>query len=259
MTTRGFKFATLLPALLLAVACSSSQPKPAAPPPEFDPNDPLAATMLMQQGQALQGEGRYDDAVAKYNAALSLQPSNPTIHNLLGVAELQRGNAAKALEHLNRALQLAPSYSDARNNRGTTYLGLDQLAQAEADFLAVLTDRTYANRTGVFFNLGLLYLRRGDLAAAEENLRKAAVPSGPDEAYLVLAQVEEKLGKIDSAETVLRAAQTRDPDQPRVLLALAQFLERQRGGKGAAELYRRIVSIAPDTPEAEAARARLRS
>lgn len=258
MRYRAWRALTVLSALLIAAACSSAKPKAPAGAPEINPNDPLAATMLMQQGQALQGEGRFDDAIAKYGAALTLQPNNPTIHNLLGVAELQRGDAHKAIEHLTRALQLAPSYSDARNNRGAAYLQLDQLAQAESDFLAVLTDRTYANRTGVFFNLGVLYLRRGDLAAAEENLRKAAVPSGPAEAFLVLAQVEEKLGKIDSAEIALRAAQTRDPDQPRVLLALAQFLERQRGGEGAEELYRRIVSIAPDTPEAAAARERLR-
>jgi tetratricopeptide (TPR) repeat protein len=249
---------TVLGGALVAGGCSSSKPKPPAGAPEVNPNDPLAATMLMQQGQALQGEGRVDDAIAKYRAALTLQPTNPTIHNLLGVAELQRGDAPKALEHLTRALQLAPSYSDARNNRGAAYLQLNQLAHAESDFLAVLTDRTYANRPGVYFNLGLLYVRRGDFAAAEENLRKAAVPSGPGEAFLALAQVQEKLGKIDSAEIALRAAQTRDPDQPRVLLALAQFLDRQREGKGAQELYRRIVSIAPDTPEAAAARERLR-
>jgi tetratricopeptide (TPR) repeat protein len=258
MRCRGWVASVVLPVLLVAGACSSSKSKPPAAAPEVNPNDPLAATMLMQQGQALQGEGRIDDAMAKYRAALTLQPANPTIHNLLGVAELQRGNAPKAIEHLTRALQLAPSYSDARVNRGTAYLQGNRLAEAEADFLTVLTDRTYPNRTWVFTKLGLLYLQRGDLAAAEENLRKAAVPSGPAEAYLVLAQVEEKLGKIDSAEIALRAAQTRDPDQPRVLLALAQFLERQRGGEGAEELYRRIVSIAPDTPEAAAARERLR-
>jgi tetratricopeptide (TPR) repeat protein len=258
MRCRALVAVAVLPALLVAAACSSSKPKPPAAAPDVNPNDPLAATMLMQQGQALQGEGRFDDAIAKYGAALALQPSNPVIHNLLGVAELQRGGPAKAIEHLNKALQLAPSYSDARNNRGAAYLQLGQLAQAESDFLAVLTDRTYANRTGVYFNLGALYVRRGDLAAAEENLRKAAVPSGPAEAFLVLAQVDERLGKIDSAEVVLRAAQTRDPDQPRVLLALAQFLDRQRGGRGAEELYVRIVSIAPDTPEAAAARERLR-
>ena len=258
MKRRVWPALAVLGAVLAVGGCSSSKPKPPATAPELNPNDPLAATMLMQQGQALQGEGRVDDAITKYRAALTLQPSNPTIHNLLGVAELQRGDAPKALEHLTRALQLAPSYSDARNNRGAAYLQLDQLAQAESDFLAVLTDRTYANRPGVFFNLGLLYLRRGDLAAAEENLRKAAVPPGPGEAFLVLAQVEEKLGKIESAETALRAAQSRDPDQPRVLFALAQFLERQRGGQGAEELYRRIVSIAPDSAEAAAARDRLR-
>jgi Tfp pilus assembly protein PilF len=170
---------------------------------------------------------------------------------------MQRGDASKAVEYLTRALQLAPSYSDARNNRGAAHLQLGQLAQAESDYLAVLTDRTYANRPGVYFNLGLLYLRRGDLATAEENLRKSAVPSGPA-SVSDLAQVQERLGKIDSAETSLHAAQARDPDQPRVLLALAQFLERQRGGQGAEELYRRIVSIAPDSTEAAAARDRLR-
>ncbi len=259
MKSHSWPFVAGLLALLVVAACSSSTSKTPALAPEVDPNDPLAATMLMQQGQALQGEGRIDDAIAKYRAALSLQPNNPTIYNLLGVAELERGDASKALENLTRALQLAPSYSDARNNRGAAYLQLDQPAQAESDFLAVLTDRTYANRPGVFFNLGLLYLRRGDLAGAEENLRKAAVPSGPAEAFLVLAGVEEKLGKIESAEIALRAAQTRNPDQPRVLLALAQFLDRQRGGQGSEELYRRIVSIAPDTPEAVTARERLRN
>ena len=41
------------------VACASSPPPPSAEAaPEVDPTNPLAATLLMQQGRALVNEGK---------------------------------------------------------------------------------------------------------------------------------------------------------------------------------------------------------
>jgi tetratricopeptide (TPR) repeat protein len=211
----------------------------------------------MQQGQAMMVEGRLDAAMERYQAALELQPSNPVIHNLLGVARLQGGDAGGAIEAFNRALALAPSYSDARNNRGAAYLRLGQVALAEADFLSVLADRSYANRAGVHFNLGALYTSRGNFAAAEENLRKAAVPAGPLNAYLMLAQVEEQLGKMALAEAAYRDAMARAPERAELPLALGLFLDRQGRRGEAVELYRRVLSLSPDSPEAKQARERL--
>ncbi|HVN74993.1 MAG TPA: tetratricopeptide repeat protein [Thermoanaerobaculaceae bacterium] len=246
-----------LVAVVMVAACASSVPHPTASTPEYDPRDPLAATRLMQQGQALVTDGQVAAGLAKYRVALSLQPKNPTIHNLIGVAELQQRDAAKAIESFNRALDLAPQYSDARNNRGAAYIQLGQFAMAEADFLGVLTDSTYENRATVYFNLGSLYFTRGNLSAAEENLRKAAVPAGPVEAFFLLGQVEDRLGKADLAENAYRSAMERAPERADIALALGMLLEAHGRKDEARDIFQRVVSLAPGSPEAKQAHAHL--
>ena len=242
---------------LLAAACGSTRQPSVTLPPEFDRDDPTSATQLMQQGQALVLDSRFDEGIARYKAALELQPKNPTIHNLWGVAELQRGEPAKAIEHFNQALGLAPAYSDARSNRGAAYARLGQFAMAEGDYLAVLGDSTHANRAGVYFNLGALYLERGSLSAAEENLKRAVAQSGPVDAYLLLGRVEERLVKLESAENAYRAALDKSPDRADIAWVLAVLLEKQGRKEAAAEVYGRILVFAPSSPEAQLARAKL--
>ncbi|MGV8039307.1 MAG: tetratricopeptide repeat protein [Thermoanaerobaculaceae bacterium] len=236
--------------------CASGAPAPPKVAPELDPKDPLAAIKLMQRGQTLLAEGRVDAAVEHFQAARTLQPGNPTVHNVLGVAELQRRNSQAAVASFNQALELAPTYSDARNNRGAAYLHLGQLGMAEADFLAVLSDATYANRAGVLFNLGSLYLRKGNISAAEENFRRSTASGGPVDAYLALAGVEERLGHLELAEKAYLEALARAPERADVGMALAKLYERQGRTKEAEEQYRRILSVSPDSPEAQQIRAR---
>jgi Flp pilus assembly protein TadD len=257
MRSLARRSASLL-ALAVLVACASSRPsRPVAAAPEIDLNNPLAGTLLMQQGRALVSEGKISEGMEKYTVALKLQPNNPTLHNLIGMAELQRGNSGKAVESFNRALMLAPKYSDALNNRGAAYMQLGQFSLAESDYLSVLSDNTYANRSGVYYNLGSLYFVRGNLAAAEENLRRATRDAGPVEAYFLLGEVEEKLGKAALAETAYRGAMSRAPERPDVILALANLVDTQ-GRKGEArELYLKVIAVAPKSPEAQLARVRL--
>lgn len=255
---RVFAWLVLSVALIGTIACASSAPpRPTTPPPAAEPEGPLAATVLMQQGEALVRQGRVDEGVKKYKAALRLQPENPTISNFLGRAELDRGDATKALEYFNRALQLAPTYSDARANRGAAYVALGQFSMAESDYLTVLGDQVYANRAGIYFNLGSLYLARGNLGAAEENLRRAATASGPIEAYVLLGRVEARLEKRELAESVYREAMKRAPERPEAPLALADLLAAEGRKDEARELYERVLRIAPTSKEAAEARARL--
>lgn len=240
------------------VACASAPSQSGEAPLQINSSDPLAATLLMQQGQALVDQGQYPQGIAKIQEAVKLQPDNPTVHNQLGRAELAAGEATKALGEFNKALDLAPSYSDARNNRGSAYVYLGQYSLAEQDFLTVLGDTTFPNRAGVYFNLGSLYYGRGNLAAAEENLRKAATAAGPVEAYVLLGKVETQLGHEELAEKAYREAMRRAPERPDVPLALAVMLEKQGRGNEAQKLFEQVISLAPGSKAAQEARTHLR-
>jgi len=247
----------LLGLLGLWGCASSGKVEQAALPPGIDPQDPLAATMLLREGESMLRDGRVDLAMARFKAAASLQPANPVVHNFLGLGYLAKGDAAAAVEAFTRALSLAPTFTDARNNRGIAYRTLGQLALAESEFLAALQDLTYANRAGVYYNLGALYLSQGKLEAAEENLRKAATVTGPVEAYLLLGQVQERLGKLQLAEQTYRRGMERAPERADLPLQLGLLLLRQGQEQQAAELFRKVVELAPDSPEAREAQLHL--
>jgi type IV pilus assembly protein PilF len=239
-------------------ACSSASRSSATEAaPELSSKDPLTATMLMQQGQTLVAEGKVPEGLERYRAAIKLQPQNPTAHNLIGIALLQLHQPAKAVESFNSALKLAPMYSDARSNRGAAYVQLGQFAMAESDFLAVLADTTHAARAGVYFNLGSLYAGRGNLSAAEENLRKATIGSAPVDAFVLLAQVEERLAKPAAAELAFREATKRAPERADVALGLARVLESEGRAEEARDWYRKVIALAPESTEANQARLRL--
>jgi Tfp pilus assembly protein PilF len=187
--------------------------------------DPLASLTLMRQGSVLLEQEQYQEALEKFKEADRVAPGNATVHNMIGLCNLQLGQYDKALSSFNTALDLAPSFTDARNNRGTTYLALGQLRLAEVDFLAVLSDSTYPHRYQVFYNLGSTYFQQGQLGAAEENLRKAVTAPYPVlEAYIRLADVYREQGRDAEAVDLLEEAVLRFPDRPEALFALGKLL-----------------------------------
>lgn len=254
----GVALLAVLSAGLHGCATGGKPPRHVQLPPEVDANDPLAPTLLMQQAQALAREGRIEEGRARLQAALALQPNNPIIFNQLGLTEMTAGQPARAIEYFTRALQLVPAFTDARNNRGAAYMQVGQFSLAEADLLQALGDRYYPNRAGVYFNLGSLNLARGNLSAAGENLRRAVGPTGPIEAYLLLGEVEERLGRFELAESALRDGVSRAPERVDVLLALASFLDRRGRGGEARPYFEKIIVLAPASAEAEQARTRLK-
>ena len=65
------------------------------------------------------------------------------------------------------------------------------------------------------------------------------------------------LGKHEFAETTLRQGMIRAPERADIVLALAQLLEKEGRTNESLELYRRILNLAPHSPEAEQARTKV--
>jgi len=222
--------------------------------------DPLAALTLMRQGSLLVQQGQYQLAMEKFKEADRAAPGNATVHNMMGLCNLQLQQYDKALISFNTALDLASSFTDARNNRGTTYLALGQLRLAEVDFLAVLGDSTYPHRYQVFYNIGTTYAQQGQLGAAEENLRKAATASFPVfEAFVKLADVVREQGREQEAVELLEEADLRFPERPEATFELGKLLAELGRTDEARPHLEKVISKEPGSERARQAAALLES
>ncbi len=257
--------AHLLAPLLVVTSCASSgkadhppqsaKQGSASPSDKIESTDPLYSITLMRQGSILMQQGLYDQALDRFQQADRIAPGNATVHNMMGLCHLRMGQYDLALQSFNAALEFVPGFTDARNNRGATYMAMGQYHMAEVDFIAVLGDSTYPHRKEVYFNLGLTYLQRGQMGAAEENLRKSILlPNPVFDGYLVLAQLAQRQGEVDLAKSLLEEARLEFPDRFEVSLELGKLLMMMGEEEEARPFLEDVIAANPDSEAADTAR-----
>jgi tetratricopeptide (TPR) repeat protein len=119
----------------------------------------------------------------------------------------------KALEHLNKALELDPQYATAYNNLGVLYARMNDMThEHEALEKAVSLDSHFAP---ALENLGKLCLREKKFPEAESNLEKA-VGSNPGDAegLMLLANAQYMNQHYDSAISSARRAHAAGHEHP---------------------------------------------
>jgi len=212
----------------------------------------------MRQGTVLMQQGRYQDALEAFQTADRIAPGNATNTNMIGLCYLSLGQLDQALKCFDDVLVKLPQFTDARNNRGATYLAMKQYHLAEVDFIAVLGDSTYPHRRQVYYNLGLTYLQRGQPGAAEENFRKSILPPNPVlNGFIQLAKLAEQQGELDRALTLLREAKLEFPDRTEVVFELGKLLMIM-GEEDEARIYlEQVITDAPESAQADSARTML--
>lgn len=251
--------------LTMVTACATTNgtaAEPAAPPePDKKKNnasDPLHSLTYMRQGSVLMQQGRFEAALESFQQADKIAPGNATNKNMIGLCFLRMGQPDRALSSFDEALSIIPGFTDARNNRGATYLSLGQFHLAEVDFVAVLADSTYPHRRQVYYNLGITYLQRDQLGAAEENFRKSIAPPSPVfDGYIQLAQLAQRQGAPDRAKILLEEAKLEFPDSTEISFELGKLLMIMGNDDEARPYLERVLRDAPESHQAATARALL--
>ncbi|WP_347986943.1 tetratricopeptide repeat protein [Methylomonas sp. AM2-LC] len=115
---------------------------------------PNPAESLFNEGNLLQEQRRFQEALDCYAKALTLQANFPEALWKRGNALLSLGQLTTAVDSYNQALLLRPAYAEALNNRGIALQNLGQLDQALLSFdAAIAINPDYAN---AYNNRGLV-------------------------------------------------------------------------------------------------------
>jgi protein O-mannosyl-transferase len=130
-------------------------------------------------GVALAARERYDEAIAQYQTALSINPDDVLAHNNLGAALIGRGLVDDAMAHYRKVLELQPDDVKAHSNLGVALVRKGRLDEAIVEYQKALElDSRIAELHG---NLGNALARRGRLDEAIAEYEKA-LEIKPDDA-----------------------------------------------------------------------------
>lgn len=88
---------------------------------------------LINQGIELSNNGKFDEALAKFNEAQRLQPNNPAVYVYRGRVKYAKSLNQEAISDLNQALKIEPNFAEAYNVRAQVYYTLEDFDQALAD------------------------------------------------------------------------------------------------------------------------------
>jgi len=89
-------------------------------------------------GEALDHQGRTDEAMSEYRQAMQCQSTYAEPRNNLGVDLDKQGHTAEAIQYFQQAIQCQPGYVDAWNNLGVVLEKTGRLDEAIGDFTQAL-------------------------------------------------------------------------------------------------------------------------
>lgn len=196
-------------------------------------------------GIALAEEGRNDQAISHYLAALEINPFYDSAHGNLGVTLAASGKNEEAIARYLEAIKINPANYSAHSNLGVILAAQGKNEEAIARYLeAVKIDTASAD---AHYNLANLLMKQGKMDEAVNHYREA-IKINPEhgDAHYNFAEVLVKQGSIDQAIEHFREAARIKPSSFKALNNLGVHLEKQLRHDEAIEYYRRALQIEPE-------------
>ena len=116
----------------------------------LEPGNPNNYALLMNLGTLQRRQGKREEAILSYTAALSQQPANETILENRASLYVDMGQMEKGMTDYNTLLALNPHHQDALYCRAMLFLQEKNYVAAEADFDKIIevNERSIKGRLG---------------------------------------------------------------------------------------------------------------
>ena len=201
-------------------------------------------------GQALDQQGRLEEAVIQYNKAIKIRPKFAMAHNNLGAALSRKGELKEAIYHFNEAVNIHPDYAKAHNNLATVLLTQGKFEEALSHYREAIRinpedECTRKNLANFLFNQG-----RTDEALSHYNKVLLFNPEDWDTHYK-LGRILIKQDKVNEALNHFSEAIKLNPDFAEVYNEAGIILARLGQLNKANAFFLKAIQIKPDSIEAK--------
>ncbi|PKN18355.1 MAG: hypothetical protein CVU71_12700 [Deltaproteobacteria bacterium HGW-Deltaproteobacteria-6] len=221
------------------------------------------ADAYLKKGIALIEARQYLGALKELLEADKNAPDDPVINYHLGIAYLGRGLKDKAMERFQTAVSLKNDYSEAYNYLGAIYMDMGQWERAIDAFDKALNNHLYVTPGRALYNSGLAYYNLQNYDMALSRFQQA---SRQDGMIVLQPQIEKFLGLIyikksnlAQAKEHLEKSVTLNPSLYDAHFFLAETYLKIKDPANAKNSFQQVIKLAPQSPFGQEAREYLRS
>jgi tetratricopeptide (TPR) repeat protein/2-polyprenyl-3-methyl-5-hydroxy-6-metoxy-1,4-benzoquinol methylase len=206
--------------------------------------DPQCARAHLNRGNVLLAGARIEEARSAYQLAVDCDPHYAAAHFNLGNLNCRAREYERALDNYRAAIAIKPDFADAFVAMGNAFDRLGRTSEAMESYQCALAiNPGYAE---VHFNLGVLATTAGRHEQAADSLRRA-IDLRPDyaAAHCALGKLLGNLGRLEAAEASLRRALSIAPETEDIRYDLAMVLLAHGKSPEALQLVMRNLERAP--------------
>jgi tetratricopeptide (TPR) repeat protein len=201
-------------------------------------------------GIALQGQDRVEEAIKHHMEALRVKPDYADAHNNLGIALQAQGRVEEAIKHHMEALRIMPDFAKAHNNLGTALQAQGRMDDAVKHYIEAL--RIKPDYEHAHYNLGITLQAQGRMDDAVKHYVEAVrIKPDYEHAHYNLGNTLQAQGRMDDAIKHYVEAVRIKPDFAEAHSNLGIALFHKKDIDGAIEHFRKALQIKPDYIQAK--------
>jgi tetratricopeptide (TPR) repeat protein len=204
----------------------------------------LPDSLLLLRGDAYLKKGNAAKAEESYQLALDQRSENTDAVLGLAQAAQLKGDAESASDLLARARKMVANSPDTLYRFALVALRAGLYEEANATLLAAI--KIKADDPAYFLALGTTWIKKPDLAEAEQAFRQALKlqPDNP-QAQMSLGYTLLEQKKYQEAQTWLEKSLQRDKNVPETFYYLGQIAQEQNEDERAIPLFKKAIELVP--------------
>ncbi len=197
---------------------------------------------LLLEGNKLQEQGLFEQAIVYYNMALKIGGENSEVLTEKGNALLKAGNPEDAIQSFIRATEFESNFPRAHQGLGMAYEQLGNFSKAKKNYRKVLEMEPY--NVQVCYNIGVIYQEEGDFKEGKTYFEKGMGMNKKFlKNYLGLAKNYEIEDRPKKSLEVYKEALKYNPNQAFLYLTVGDFCLKHNLNKEAEDLFGEAISL----------------